>query len=288
MVEVDDFGRFETAWCPGCGNFGVLRAVKKALANAGIAPRETLFVSGIGQAAKTPHYLRCNFFNGLHGRGLPVATAAKIANPSLHVIYESGDGCTYAEGGNHFLAAVRRNPGITAVVHDNQVYGLTKGQASPTSDPGFATKAQPGPEGVVWRPFNPLATAILHGVSFAARGYAGRLEHLSGVLERAFLVDGFALVDVLQPCPSFNHKNSFGWFNERVRELGPEHDPTDRDAAIALTESGEEEIPLGVFYENREAKPFEKRHPGAAGTALALAGRDTDRQAVREMMESFF
>ena len=132
MVTTADYGEFETAWCPGCGNFAILKAVKRALAESGIAPHEVLFVSGIGQAAKAPHYLNCNLFDGLHGRALPVATGAKIANPGLKVICQSGDGCTYGEGGNHFLAAIRRNVGVTVLVHDNQVYGLTKGQASPT------------------------------------------------------------------------------------------------------------------------------------------------------------
>ncbi len=143
MVTIDDFGTYETAWCPGCGNFSILDAVKKALVTMNLSPRRVLFVSGIGQAAKAPHYLNANVFNGLHGRGLPVATGAKIANPELVVIAESGDGCVYGEGGNHFLAAVRRNIDLTLIVHNNQVYGLTKGQASPTSMEGFVTKAQP-------------------------------------------------------------------------------------------------------------------------------------------------
>ena len=130
MVTVEDYGSFETAWCPGCGNFSILQAVKKALSASGLMPHQVLFVSGIGQAAKAPHYLKANVFNGLHGRALPVAAGAKLANSELKVIVESGDGCTYGEGGNHFLAALRRNLDLTLLVHNNQVYGLTKGQAS--------------------------------------------------------------------------------------------------------------------------------------------------------------
>src|SRR5271169_6757226 len=137
MVTLEDFGNFETAWCPGCGNIPILQAVKQSLVALGLKPQEVLFVSGIGQAAKAPHYLRANVFNGLHGRSLPVATGAKLANPELTVIVESGD------GGNHFLAAIRRNINLTLLVHNNQVYGLTKGQASPTSDEGLVTKIQP-------------------------------------------------------------------------------------------------------------------------------------------------
>jgi len=133
MVAVDDFGNYETAWCPGCGNFAIQEAVKQALVALQLEPSELLFVSGIGQAAKAPHYLNVNVFNGLHGRSLPVATGAKLANPNLTVIVESGDGCNYGEGGNHLLAAMRRNINVTLLVHNNQVYGLTKGSWSTTT-----------------------------------------------------------------------------------------------------------------------------------------------------------
>jgi 2-oxoglutarate/2-oxoacid ferredoxin oxidoreductase subunit beta len=136
MVTIDDYGEYEAAWCPGCGNFSILQAVKQALVGSQMEPHEVLFVSGIGQAAKAPHYLNANVFNGLHGRSLPVATGAKLANPKLTVIVESGDGCNYGEGGNHFLAAIRRNINVTLLVHNNQVYGLTEGQASPTTAEG--------------------------------------------------------------------------------------------------------------------------------------------------------
>ena len=150
MVTVEDFGNFETAWCPGCGNHSLLQALKKALADEGLKPHQVLLVSGIGQAAKAPHYLRANVFNGLHGRALPVATGAKLANPGLVVIAESGDGCNYGEGGNHFLAAIRRNINLTLLVHNNQVYGLTKGQASPTT--GRVLSPRPSPKGFLRRP----------------------------------------------------------------------------------------------------------------------------------------
>ena len=177
MVSIDDYGDYETAWCPGCGNFSILRAVKQALVGMQLKPQEVLFVSGIGQAAKAPHYLNANVFNGLHGRSLPIATGAKLANPELTVIVESGDGCNYGEGGNHFLAAIRRNINVSLLVHNNQVYGLTKGQASPTSAEGFVTKAQP--EGVPLAPFNPIAVAVGMQAGFVARGFSGMTDHLS-------------------------------------------------------------------------------------------------------------
>ncbi|HII80912.1 MAG TPA: 2-oxoacid ferredoxin oxidoreductase, partial [Methanosarcina sp.] len=154
------------AWCPGCGNFQILSAIKQALAELGIEPWEVLLVSGIGQSGKLPHYMKCHTFNGLHGRTLPVATAAKLANHSLHVIAVAGDGDCYAEGGNHFLHAIRRNPNISLFVHNNQIYGLTKGQASPTSARGMHTKAQPF--GYLSHQFNPLSLAISQDCSFVA------------------------------------------------------------------------------------------------------------------------
>src|SRR3989339_1028865 len=166
----------ETAWCPGCGNFGILNALKHALVACELAPHQVLLVSGIGQAAKAPHYLKVNVFNGLHGRSLPAAIGAKLANPELTVIAESGDGCMYGEGGNHFLAALRRNLDITILVHDNRIYALTKGQASPTSISGFVTKAQP--HGVFSSSFNPLAIAVAMGCGFVGRGYVAKQEEL--------------------------------------------------------------------------------------------------------------
>ncbi|MFO8058952.1 MAG: thiamine pyrophosphate-dependent enzyme, partial [bacterium] len=217
MVQVEDFGNYETAWCPGCGNFSLLKAVKQALAQTGIEPHQALFVSGIGQAAKAPHYMNVNLFNGLHGRALPVATAAKLANPDLAVIAESGDGCNYGEGGNHFLAAIRRNPDLALLVHNNQVYGLTKGQASPTSDQGFVTKTQP--RGMPSQAFNPLAVAVAMKAGFVARGFVGETDHLAGLIQQTIEHPGFALVDILQPCVSFNNVNTFKFYKDRSEKI---------------------------------------------------------------------
>ena len=175
MVALDDYRGGKTAWCPGCGNFGILLAVKKALVKLEKKPHEVLIVSGIGQAGKLPHYMKCNTFNGLHGRTLPPATGAKIANHDLTVIAVGGDGDTYGEGGNHLIHAIRRNPDITLIVHNNQIYGLTKGQASPTSDLGMKTLVQS--HGVVNEPLNPIAVAVALNCSFVARGFAGDVEH---------------------------------------------------------------------------------------------------------------
>jgi len=231
-TTIEAYGRYETAWCPGCGNFAILSAVKQALTDAGLKPHQVLFVSGIGQAAKTPHYLNANVFNGLHGRSLPVATGAKLANPGLTVIVESGDGCNYGEGGNHLLAAIRRNVDVTLIVHNNQVYGLTKGQASPTSGEGFVTRAQPA--GVASAPFNPLAVAVAMDAGFVARGFSGMPDHLADLIRQGITHRGFSLVDVLQPCVSFNRVNTFAWYRERCYHVPKEHNPTDWQAAMKL------------------------------------------------------
>ncbi|MEN3202888.1 MAG: thiamine pyrophosphate-dependent enzyme [Atribacterota bacterium] len=256
MTRDFDNPQVEIAWCPGCGNFGILRALKETLEELGYKPQQVVLVSGIGQAAKTPHYLKANVFNGLHGRSIPVAFAIKATRPELCVIAESGDGCMYGEGGNHFLHAIRRNPDITVLVHNNQVYGLTKGQASPTSEEGFTTKAQPW--GNLAHPLNPLSLAISQGASFVARAFAGDIEGLKGILKRAITFRGFALVDILQPCVTFNRVNTYSWYQERVYYLGDDHNPHDQIAAFERSLEWGNRIPLGVFYMNPKPTYEEK------------------------------
>ena len=282
MVNIADYGSYETAWCPGCGNHSILEAVKQALATSQLKPHEVLFVSGIGQAAKAPHYLKANVFNGLHGRSLPVATGAKLANPKLTVIVESGDGCNYGEGGNHFLAAIRRNIDITLLVHNNQVYGLTKGQASPTSAEGFVTKAQP--EGMPSAPLNPIVVAVAMRAGFVARGFSGKMDHLSELIQQGIAHPGFALIDVLQPCVSFNKVNTFSWYKERCNPLPAGYDPTDWEAAIKVAGEWGDKIPIGIIYRNNRP-PFEDHFPVLSQGPLV--GRDVDRVTLTKIMEGY-
>ena len=238
------------AWCPGCGNHMLLKALKRALAELDLQPHQVLVCSGIGQAAKTPHYLRVNGFNGLHGRAVPPATGAKIANKDLTVIINTGDGDSYGEGGNHFLHNMRRNINVAHFVHDNQIYGLTKGQASPTTRPGHVTGLQS--EGVILAPLNPLAMAITQGATFVARGFVGEQDHLVSLMKQAIQHQGYALVDILQPCVVFNKVNTFQWYKERVYMLPESHDPSVMTAALAKTREWDDGIPLGLIYlENR-------------------------------------
>jgi 2-oxoglutarate ferredoxin oxidoreductase subunit beta len=282
MVTVKDYGEYETAWCPGCGNFPLLKAVKQALVRKGLEPHQVLFVSGIGQAAKAPHYLNVNLFNGLHGRSLPVSTGAKLVNPNLVVIAESGDGCVYAEGGNHFLAAIRRNIDITLIVHNNQVYGLTKGQASPTSDQGFVTKAQP--EGVAEAPFNAVAVAVAMHAGFVARSFVGIEEHLIDVLIQAIDHQGFSLIDALQPCVSFNRVNTFKWYKDRCKTLPSSYNPLDWEAAMRTAEQWGDEIPIGIIYQNNRV-PFEKHF--SVLNKGPLVGQGVDLSKLKKVMETY-
>ena len=282
MVTLSDYAGIRPAWCPGCGNFGILEALNKALVELEIEPHQVLLVSGIGQAGKLPHYTRGNVFNSLHGRPIPPAIGAKIANPELVVIAVSGDGDAYGEGGNHFIHAARRNHDITYLVHNNQVYGLTKGQASPTSDLGFVTKTTP--YGAV-SPVNPIALAIVCGASFVGRGFAGDAEHLSSLIKQGISHRGFALIDILQPCISFNHKNTFQWYQERVYKLEDErYDLSDKKAALEKALMWGEGIPIGIIYEEN-LPVYEDQLPALSeGT---LVKQKIDPRRVEELLAEF-
>jgi 2-oxoglutarate ferredoxin oxidoreductase subunit beta len=251
-ITLEDYNGLPPAWCPGCGNFGILTALKKALVELNLDPHDILLVSGIGQAGKLPHYTKGNVFNSLHGRPLSPAAGAKLANRELTVIAIGGDGDGYGEGGNHFIHTARRNHDITYLVHNNQIYGLTKGQTSPTSDIGFVTKTTP--QGAP-PPINPMTLAIAAEAGFVARAFAGDIDYLTSIIKQGINHSGFALIDILQPCVSFNHKNTYQWYKERVYKLEQDgkYNPSDKDAAFKKAQEWGERIPIGVFY--REDRP---------------------------------
>jgi len=283
MVTMKDYGNsIPIAWCPGCGNFAILEALKKALVNIGLEPHRVLFVSGIGQAPKLPHYTHGNVFNGLHGRSLPAATGARLANHELVVIGVDGDGGAYGEGVGHLLAAMRRNINMLYMVHNNQVYGLTKGQASPTSDLGFVTKTTPLGAS---QPLNPLALALASDVSFLARGFAGDIEHLVRLLTMGIEHHGFALIDILQPCVSFNRRNTFQWYRERVYKLEDEkYDPADKMAALSKAQEWGDRIPIGLIYRN-ERPVFEEQFP--ALQKISLVKQKIDPSQFEVLLDEF-
>jgi 2-oxoglutarate ferredoxin oxidoreductase subunit beta len=282
MPTKQDFTGQVPAWCPGCGTFPILSTFQDAMAELGIEPHRVTLVSGIGQAAKFPHYTRGNTFNGLHGRALPVATGVRLANHEMLVLVTTGDGDCYGEGGNHFLAAMRRNINVKLFVHDNQIYGLTKGQPSPTTGEGMVTKNVPF--GVISQQFNPLAVAVALDCSFAARAFAGDQEHLKGVVKAAIAHRGFSLVDILQPCVSFNKVNTFEWYRRRVYRIGDDHDPTDRAAAFAKALEWGDRIPLGIIYRH-ERPTFEERLPVLSGRPLVKQEQFNAEELERTLRE---
>jgi 2-oxoglutarate ferredoxin oxidoreductase subunit beta len=262
MLTRKDFeGQERPTWCPGCGNFGILNAIKMALAEQDIAPHEILIVTGIGCGSKLPHYMKVNGFHTLHGRPVAVATGVRLADHGLRVMVVHGDGDGYGEGLSHFLNAARRNINIVDLVQDNRVYGLTRGQYSPTSERGKRTPTTP--EGSIDGPVQPLAMAITAGATFVSRGYSGELKHLAWVIGEALEHPGYALVDVLQPCVTWNRAYAYDFYNERVYKLEdePGYDPTDRTAAWEKAYEWGDRIPIGVFYRGEPIPTYEEQVP---------------------------
>ena len=258
MLSLQDYEGRTPAWCPGCGNFGIRKAFQQAMLELDLAPHQFTIVSGIGQAGKFPHYVRCNTFNGLHGRGLPVATGLKLANHAMPVFVFGGDGDCYGEGGNHLMNAMRRNINVALFVHDNQIYGLTKGQASPTSQQGTMSNTQPF--GALSEPLNPMVLAIAMDCSFVARGFAGDIDHLKGLMKEAVNHRGFSFVDILQPCVTFNRVNTYEWYKNRCYQIEETYDPQNRVEAFKRAMEFGERIPIGVLYKH-ERPLFDEKVP---------------------------
>ncbi|MBU0457667.1 MAG: thiamine pyrophosphate-dependent enzyme [Nanoarchaeota archaeon] len=247
MAELNDYNRKEQPnWCPGCGDFSIIAGIKKSLVELEIQSHNVVLVSGVGCFAKLPYWVKSNGFVGLHGRSLPVAQGIKLANPKLNVIAFGGDGDGYGEGGNHFIHACRRNVDITYIVHNNGVFGLTTGQYSPTSEKGRKSKSSP--LGSFEKAINPLSLAIAAGATFVARAYAGNLKEMVEIIKKAVQHKGFAFVDVIQPCVSFNH--SYSYYNDKICYLGEDYDSFNRLNAMEKAFE-EEKFALGVFYEEK-------------------------------------
>lgn len=240
-------GYFPT-WCPGCGNFGIWAGVKSAFKNLGITADNMAVIFGIGCSGNMNDFLWGNSFHALHGRAVPVAVGVKIANHKLPVVAIVGDGDCYGEGGNHLIHAARGNHDITTVVHDNRVYGLTTGQVAPTALQGFKSKSTPS--GIIEIPLNPIALAIISGATFVAQGFAGDINHLTGLIEEATTHKGFSLVNIFQPCVTFNPITTYDWYNKRVYKLTSEnHDQRNLKAALEKAFEFGNKIPIGVIYQ---------------------------------------
>ena len=260
QLTARDFkGPVDPDWCPGCGDFGVLNSLQRASAELGLRPHEILTVSGIGCSSNLPGYFNSYGMHTLHGRSLAVATGAKMGNHRLHVVVTGGDGDGYGIGGNHFTHTARRNVDLTYIVMNNQIYGLTTGQISPTSDMGMKTKSTPF--GSVELPINPITSAIMNGATFVARGYSGDVRHLTNLMKQAIQHSGFALVDVFSPCVTFNHDNSHAFFKDRIKRLeDEEHDTRDWQAACEKAIAFGDTIYTGLFFQ-KEAPTLDGSEP---------------------------
>lgn len=265
-VTLKDFNTVaKPDWCPGCGDFGIQVAVKQALTNLQIEPHNVAIVAGIGCSSKLTHWVNTYGLHGLHGRSLPPAVAVKFANPKLTVIADGGDGDGYGIGMGHFIHTIRRNVDMTYLVHNNMVYGLTKGQAAPTSMKGY--KSPSTPFGVVEEPVNPIALALAAGATFVARASAGDAPHLTKIIEEAIKHKGFALIDIFQPCVTFNKINTYVYFMQNCYKLEtlPDYDRTNFGMAMEKALQ-KDKLPIGIFYQT-ERPTYEQEDPGQTGVA---------------------
>lgn len=274
-------------WCPGCGDFGVLNVLQRACAELELQPHEIMVVSGIGCSSNLPGFFRSYGIHSLHGRALAVATGCKLANHGMTVIATGGDGDGYGIGLNHFIQAMRRNINITYIVMNNEIYGLTTGQCSPTSATGMKTKTTP--HGNLEGMLNPMALAMASGCGYVARGFSGDIKHLTKLYTEAIQHPGFALVDVFSPCVTFNKENTYNWFRDRVYRLEDKnHDPTDYHAAMDRAMEWGEKIPIGLLYKNTNPRPsLDVLDPGLQNGPLINMPCSLTKEQRRQCIEEF-
>ncbi|HEV2462426.1 MAG TPA: 2-oxoacid:ferredoxin oxidoreductase subunit beta [Acidobacteriaceae bacterium] len=261
-IAMADFkGRVDPDWCPGCGDYGVLAAVQKALVELQIPNHEVATISGIGCSSNFPGFIETYGMHTLHGRSLAVATGMKMANHAMTVLVTGGDGDGFGIGGNHFMHTMRRNVDLTYIVMDNQIYGLTTGQTSPTSRLGMKTKSMPF--GSIEAPINPISLALAAGATFVARGFSADQKHLTELLKQAIEHKGFSFLDVFSPCVTYNKDNTFQWFRPRVKKLedNPEYDATDWQMAMEKSLLWGDEIPIGKFFERNDVPTLHGSEP---------------------------
>ncbi|TXT55913.1 MAG: hypothetical protein BAJATHORv1_30296 [Candidatus Thorarchaeota archaeon] len=273
----------EATWCIGCGNFGIRAALKQAAIKLEVPHEELVLISGIGCSGKLPHYINMNALHGLHGRPVPIATGVHLANEDLKVIVITGDGDCLGEGLGHYLHGARRNVNIAVFIHNNGVNGLTKGQYAPTAPRGYESKTSPPPVGSPMMPVLPLPLAIVNGATFVARGFAGKRKMLIDLMVQAVQHKGFAVIDILQPCVTYNHELTWKYFNSHTYSLEEEgHDPSDKTAALEKAQEGYDNLPLGLFY--KAEKPLLKE-----GLAIPKDGKlrmkENDLQKLQEIID---
>jgi len=259
MSSIQDFTGYQPTWCPGCGDWGIGMAIKKALVELDYSPDQVAIVFGIGCSGNMNDFLNAYALHSLHGRAIPNAIGIKLANHKLPVIVVVGDGDCYGEGGNHFLHSCRGNHDITVIVHDNRVYGLTTGQSAPTSSKGYKSKSTP--LGLIEVPINPLVLALTSGATFIAQGFAGDLNHLISIIKMGISHRGFSLINVLQPCVTFNKINTYQYYIKRVYKLSEDYQKNNFKLALEKSlELNYEKFPLGVIYQ-KESLAYDVQLP---------------------------
>ena len=268
LTMADLKGKVDPDWCPGCGDFGVLAAVQKAIVELQIPNHQIVTVSGIGCSSNFPGFINTYGMHTLHGRSLPVATGVKMANHELTVLVTGGDGDGFGIGGNHFTPTIRKNIDLTYIVMDNQIYGLTTGQTSPTSRLGMKTKS--APYGNIESPINPITMALAAGATFVARGFSGEQKHLTDLIKQAIQHKGFSFLDVFSPCVTYNKDNTFQWLRPRVKKLeeNPDYDPTNWLHAVEKSTVWGEEIPIGKFFERTDLPSLNEAEPVTQGRTM--------------------
>ncbi len=283
-LPVDTYkGPVDPDWCPGCGDFGVLKSVQEAAGRLGIKPENLLIVSGIGCSSNLPGFIHAYGIHSLHGRSVPVATGAHLANTELKTVITGGDGDGYGIGVGHLLHAMRRNLDVTYVVMDNQIYGLTTGQASPTTTKGHKTKSTP--QGNIETPLNPLALAITSGATYVARGFSGEQKHLVDMIAGGMAHKGFALIDVFSPCVTYNKINTYPWFKERVYKLEDKGwDAGDFYKSIEKSYEWGDTIPVGVLYKT-DMPTYEDGEPNLQKGPLVKAKLGADKAVFASLIE---
>ncbi len=290
MAETVDISKFKSKiapdWCPGCGDFGVLACLQKACSGLGLDPKDVMVVSGIGCSSNFPGFFGSYGMHTLHGRSVAVAQGVKLSNPDLNVIMTGGDGDGYGIGIGHFIHAMRRNINVTYIVMNNQIYGLTTGQTSPTTEMSIQTKSTP--EGNIETPINPIQLALVSGATFVARGFSGAQDLLADTMAKAIKHKGFSLIDVFSPCVTYNKKNTYPWFRERVYSLQEEkHDISNWDLAIKKAEEWDTRIPIGIFYENNEQATYEDLEPAYKFGTPVKQKLGLDKESIAALVNSF-
>jgi 2-oxoglutarate ferredoxin oxidoreductase subunit beta len=280
---IKDLSGYTPTWCPGCGNFGIIRALRLALADQGLKPSDIFVAFDIGCSGNMNDFLNANSMHTLHGRAIPSAIGMKLAHHTKPVLVVGGDGGLYGEGGNHVLHACRGNHDITVIAHDNMVYGLTTGQVAPTANKGF--KSRSTPTGIIETPINILALTISQGATFVAQSFANDAKHMSEMIRLGMQHKGFSLVNILQPCVTFNKINSFEYFLKNSYKLGPTHNPENMESALLKAlEPMNEKFPLGILYQNKQKLPFHEELLTLGENTLIEAHKYTDYSALLQRL----